>query len=216
MPLVPLLLLGAQLSAATPEEDPCAQVRSVQGYARAAQLDTRTLDLLEARLCGAGPSAPMQSALCQEARLVVAVAEIGGLSGAPLAELTQARDLACEGLLEPRFNWSNGVTGRAANGAWSYPNAVTARSALGALNYPNAVTARSANGAWSYPNAVTARSPNGRWSGPNGVGFASLTELIVWACERDAARCQATRQQLPMLDAEGQAAALVGLLWALR
>ena len=122
-------------------DDPCAQVRSVRGYAVAASLDTRTLDVLEGRLCGADAApratvSPAAADRCRDLDMMARLLDAGGGLGASDATLvSQARALACGGHVQAFARWPNGVTARAPTRAWQYPNAVTARSATGTWQY---------------------------------------------------------------------------------
>jgi hypothetical protein len=219
--MLPSLLIATSLSAAA-ADDPCAQVRAVRQYALAASLDTRTLDVLESRLCDA--ASPRRSTLspaavdrCRDLDMMTRLLDIGGGLGASDAALvSQARSLACGGHVQEFTSWPNGVTARAPTGAWQYPNAVTARSATGTWQYANAVTARRDNGAWQYPSAVTARSASGRWQRPDAVSVGGPGELLAWACSRKPDRCAAVQAELDALDLHRQEATLVSFAWEAR
>jgi hypothetical protein len=219
--MLPVFVLSLGLTAAA-SDDPCAQVRSVRGYAVAASLDTRTLDVLEGRLCGDGgaprvTTSPAAADRCRDLDMMSRlVATGGGLRASDATLVTQARALACGGHVQEFERWPNGVSARAPTGAWQYPNAVTARSATGTWQYANAVTARRDNGGWQYPNAVTARTSAGRWQRPDAVGAGGPGELLAWACSRKPDRCAAVQAELDALDLHRQEAALVSFAWEAR
>lgn len=219
--MLPVFILSLGLSAAA-AEDPCDQVRSVRGYALAASLDTRTLDVLEGRLCGADPAvrartSPAAADRCRDLDMMTRLLDAGGGLGASDATLvSQARSLACGGHVREFERWPNGVTARAPTGAWQYPNAVTARSPTGTWQYANAVTARRDNGAWQYPNAVTARTAAGRWQRPDAVTVGGSGELLAWACSRKPDRCGAVQAELDALGPHRREAALVAFAWEAR
>lgn len=218
--MLPTLALAAALPAIA--DDPCRQVQAVRQYAVAASLDTRTLDVLEARLCGdAAPARTLRSPAaadrCRDLDMMVRLLAIGGGLGVSETTLvSQARGLACGGHVQEVERWPNGVTARAPTGAWQYPNAVTARSATGTWQYANAVTARRDNGAWQYPSAVTARTASGRWQRPDAVAVGGPGELLAWACSRKPDRCAGVQQELDALDLHRQEATLVAFAWEAR
>ena len=212
--MLSLLLLGS-LPASAVDAAACEHVRAARGYAVAARLDTRTLDELERRLCGALPGATQTPPGCGPLGQMDALARLapGGLGESGVAELRRAAEIACVTGLGTTAHWANGVQAQSVDGAWRYPNGVLAVGADGAAWYPSGVLARHVDGAWTYPNGVRARGADGAWYRPDGVPAGERGQLAAWVCHKDGAACGRLTDGLRALPAEDHDFFVLAFAW---
>lgn len=199
----------------------CEQVRHARQLAVAADLDTGTLDTLEARMCSTAvppvqPAHPRPHAdgpLCHDLTVLSLMATIE--PDDDIGQVHTSRTLYCASGGDSLRTWDSGLSAHA-GGNWGWPNGLTAIS-NGRMQWPNGLTARTSNGAWSYPNGLTALSSRGTWASPDGISVGTEQDLLNWACNRDEAACLQTANRLAHIEhADIRALTLIGLAWSLK
>lgn len=224
--MLPILLLSATSFASEPASEDCQKVREVHSMARAAALDTTTLDVLSQRLCGnetanATPEpsepAPFPKVPPPEVEpacsIMKSVYWLGYLDmdSASLQEINQAFVRACKDGSMPEV-WQNGISASRPDGSVFWPNGQLARRADGALWWPNGRTAF-ADKTWSYPDGRVAKGQDGRWRRPDGVTTGSEGDMRSWGCAQSQQYCGFIDPAIEHLSGDARTIAVFGLAY---